>query len=83
MPHVKVACQCGYSIGSIYKAFMILKAKKNAEYMIDTDSTLPTNSIITGEMPELGEILDKLGVYNICCRTNLITQVTALQYLPP
>jgi len=82
MPHIKVVCSCGYAIGSLYKAFRALKQDLNERQLAKDGDCLPSNTIITGQMPELGPILDALGIMNECCRNQMITMVSALQYLP-
>ena len=72
-----VVCTCGRSIGDLHPIYTVLRQQvidaelKKIGRNIDPDQT----QLATDFHPQLGEILDNLGIELDCCRVRFLTNV--------
>ncbi len=72
-----ILCSCGRDIGSIYDVFKLMRISKYSAALSELDDDIdPTILCITENIQiDLGEVLDSLKIFTMCCRTKLVTQV--------
>ncbi len=57
--------------------FMRLRRERLAEARAEFDVAPGREMCVKGFTAELGSVLDALGISNICCRTHMLSAVTA------
>jgi len=72
-----VQCTCGRAIGDLADAFKLLRYRKIQKIMDDTDRVINPHvlAMVDDLQPDLGDILDQLGLHIECCRTKMMTTV--------
>lgn len=72
-----VVCHCGRSIGELYPIYTALRQEVMDRELakLGRDIAPDLTYLATDFQPELGEILDNLGVELECCRTRFLTSV--------
>ncbi len=72
-----ILCSCGRDIGSIYDVFKLMRISKYSEALseLDDDVDPAILCIIEDIRVELGDVLNSLKIFTMCCRVKLITQV--------
>lgn len=72
-----IQCTCGRAIGDLADAYKLLRRIKIQKIMNAKDRVVNPHvlAMVDDLHPDVGDILDSLGLYMECCRVKMMTTV--------
>lgn len=72
-----IVCFCGRALGDLYDAFKAMRQARYLETYGELEDVIdPRILAVTEDLHMvLGDVLDMLGLHQVCCRTHMLTQV--------